>query len=85
MEWVADIGKFYHLNHLRLDVMEQPEAFAQKDHDLREAVKKMDEKREAQLKEKELHTAKKKTLQSLKEHWQGAYGLRGLPRSPHGQ
>lgn len=82
MEWVADIGKFYHLNHLRLDVMEQPEAFAQKDRDLREAVKKMDEKREAQLKEKELHTAKKKTLQSLKEHWQGLTVFVDYPEVP---
>lgn len=82
MEWVADIGELYHLNHLRLDVMDQPESFAQKDRDLREAVKKMEEKRETQLEEKELHTAKKKTLQSLKEHWQGLTVFVDYPEVP---
>ncbi len=71
LEWVADIGELYHLNHLRLDVLDQPEVFAQKDLILREAIAKMNDKCDAQLKEENIPVPKEKTLKSLKEHWPG--------------
>ena len=82
MEWVRDIGELYHLNHLRLAVLSKPEVFAQKDRDLRKAVKKMDEKRENQLQGKDLHPVKKKTLKSLKQHWQGLTIFVDYPEVP---
>lgn len=69
-EWVEDIGELYHLNHLRLEVLDQPE-FAQKDLLLRDAIDKMNDKCDAQLKEENIPEPKEKTLKSLKEHWPG--------------
>lgn len=71
MEWVDDIGNLYHLNTLRLQALDQPEAFAERDHDLRDALDQMAHKRDSQLKEKAIGSACKKALESLKNHWEG--------------
>jgi len=70
-KWVDDIGNLYHLNTLRLKVLDQPEAFAERDRDLRDALEQMAQKRDSQLKEKGIGSACKKVLESLKNHWKG--------------
>jgi len=82
MAWVEDIGELYHLNHGRLEVLDQPKPFSQKDSKLRDAIENMERKRDDQLKEKNLHPAKKKVLQSLKEHWKGLIVFVDHPEVP---
>ena len=45
--------------------------FAQRDHDLRDAVDQMAQNRDSQLEEKGIGAACKKVLLSLKDHWEG--------------
>ena len=71
MAWVQEIGHLYYLNTLRLEVLDQPEAFEERDRDLRDAVERMAHKRDLELKEKGIHSACKKLLGSLKNHWEG--------------
>ncbi len=85
MQWVDDIGSLYHLNTLRLQVVDQPEAFAERDHNLRDAVDQMTDKRDSQLEEKEIAHPCKKVLKSLKNHWKGLTVFVDHPEVPHGQ
>jgi transposase len=71
MQWVDDIGNLYHLNKLRLHALDQPEDFVKRDHDLRDAVEQMAQKRDSQLEDKGIGSACKKVLESLKNHWKG--------------
>ena len=71
IKWVDDIGSLYHLNTLRLEALDQPEAFAERDHDLRCAVDDMANNRDSQLEEKGIASPCKKVLESLKNHWKG--------------
>jgi transposase len=82
IEWVDDIGNLYHLNHLRLQVLDQPEAFAQRDHDLRDAVDQMANNRDSQLEKKGIGAACKKVLLSLKTHWEGLTVFLDHPEVP---
>lgn len=69
--WVEAIGELYHLNDLRLEALEAPERFAEQDRQLRAALGKMEEKREAELSQEALHPARRAVLRSLREHWKG--------------
>jgi transposase len=69
--WIEGIGKLYKLNDERLEVRNDPEAFARRDQILREAVEHMAQERERELSEEGLHAAKKKVLTSMKNHWEG--------------
>jgi len=71
MQWVASIGKLYHLNNSRLEVVEQPEKFAERDEKLRRAVDEMAEKMQTQRRDETTHYACKKVLDSLDNHWSG--------------
>ena len=82
MQWVDDIGNLYHLNTLRLEALDQPEAFAERDHDLRDAVDQMANKRDSQLEEKEIAHPCKKVLESLKNHWKGLTVFVDYPEVP---
>jgi transposase len=80
--WVDAIGELYHLNHLRLEALEAPERFAEQDRQLRAAVQKMEEKREAELSQEALHPARRSVLRSLREHWQGLTVFLDHPEVP---
>lgn len=71
LAWVQDIGQLYHLNRLRLEVLQQPQSFAERDRQLRGALELLAQKREAELQEPSLHPARQKVLQSLQRHWPG--------------
>jgi len=71
MAWVDSIGEIFHLNNQRVQhEMDSPE-FAQADQSLREALNTMKQQFESELTDVDLHPAKAKRLNSLKEHWEG--------------
>jgi transposase len=69
--WVARIGQLYKLNDERLEAKEKGQGYAKKDQELREAVEAMRQQMEEELADEKLHPAKRKVLQSMKEHWEG--------------
>ena len=69
--WVQRIGALYHLNGRRLELREDSEGFEQRDRDLRAATDAMAAQAEQELKEPQLHPARRKALESLGEHWTG--------------
>lgn len=71
LEWVEAIGNLYHLNALRLESLDEPEAFAKKDQDLRTAIVQMVRQYKAELNSVDMHPACRKVLESLKNHWEG--------------
>lgn len=71
MQWVDDISTLYHLNNLRLEVLDQPDEFAKRDIKLRYAIDQMAQKRDLELEDKKTHPARKKVLESLNNHWEG--------------
>lgn len=71
LEWLIDIRELYHLNRQRLQCRQNSVAFAAQNDKLRDAVTAMATKRDEQLDRKDLHPACRKTLESLREHWQG--------------
>lgn len=71
LEWVARISELYRLNQTRLEVLEDPDSFPVAQAQLVEAVDKMAEEREEQLSDPTLHSACRKVLKSLREHWPG--------------
>ncbi len=82
MQWLYDIGNLYHLNTLRLEVLDQPQAFAERDYDLRDAVDQMANKRDSQPEEKDIASPCKKVLESLKNHWGGLTVFVDYPEVP---
>jgi transposase len=81
-EWVKDIANLYHLNSLRLAVLDQPKVFAQRDQRLRNAVKQISQKWESQLNEKAIPRVRLKVLESLKNHWDGLIVFLDHPEVP---
>ena len=69
--WVESIGRLFDLNAKRLSVRDQPESFAASDHELREVLDQLAQKREEQLADSNLHPAQRKPLESLRKHWDG--------------
>jgi len=69
--WVERIGLLYQHNEARLEVREEPQAFAAKDAVLRQHVEGMAEQRRQELADPGIHPARQKVLTSLQEHWEG--------------
>lgn len=71
-KWVERINDLFAVNDERVALLSEPEAFAGKDAEVREAVAAMAEAREADLASPSLHHAPRKALESLRNHWTGA-------------
>jgi len=76
--WVDDIRELYRLNAARLEVwdpsvpmQQQPAAFVEHHLNLKSHLRQMHARDEAHLHESELHRAKHKVLDSLRNHWDG--------------
>jgi transposase len=69
--WVARIRALYQLNDKRVEVIDQPEAFAGADQQVRQQVATMAEQAQAELAEPHLHPAKRHVLESMGNHWTG--------------
>jgi transposase len=69
--WLDRIRELYQLNDKRVEVIDQPKAFAQADQRVREQVAKMEQQAKAELAEPKLHPARKHVLESMGNHWTG--------------
>jgi transposase len=69
--WVGQIGALYHLNDERLKVRHDAAAFAVADGALRAAVTTFRGRGQSELREANLHPARRKVLESLGDHWTG--------------
>jgi transposase len=88
-DWVEAIGELYHLNAERLMVWnrelplaEQSEAFHARQQLLADGLTAMAAKREGALADPALHSAQKKVLSSLKNHWSGLTVFLDHPQTP---
>ena len=87
--WVEAIGELYYLNAERLAVWnqelpltEQSEAFLSRHRLLADGLTAMATKREGALADPDLHSAQKKVLSSLKNHWSGLTVFLDHPQTP---
>jgi transposase len=71
LAWLEGIGKLYALNDARLQVLQDPPAFASADTALRGAVTALAAQGEAELADGHVHPARRKVLESLGDHWTG--------------
>jgi transposase len=71
LEWVNRIGELYKRNKARLEVKDDPVAFATRDQEVRAWVRELAKNRDEELAKKDLHPARRKVLESLSEHWSG--------------
>jgi len=85
--WVERIAELYHLNAQRLDqwdetrvLEDQSPAFEKQQHRLEEAVAQMKVDCDRTLEKDGLHSAQRKVLESLNNHW---LGLTVFIKSPH--
>jgi len=70
-EWVELIGNLYHLNHQRLDLIDADEPVDEAQRRLERAVEQMKSRCDRELKDDDLHSARRKVLDSLDRHWPG--------------
>jgi transposase len=71
LEWVERIGTLYACNDRRLGAPRATPRFAACDQEVRRCVAAMDQQREQELAQAELHPARRKVLESLRHHWGG--------------
>jgi transposase len=71
LAWVARIGQLYQANDARLEVLDQPEAFAAKDGQLRQYVATLAAQASVELADPHIHPARQAVLSSLQGHWAG--------------
>ena len=71
LEWVERIGTLYDCNDRRLEAPRATPQFAACDQEVRREVAAMAPQREHELAQPELHPARRKVLESLREHWPG--------------
>jgi transposase len=71
LEWVERIGTLYECNDRRLESPRATPQFAACDQEVRRCVTAMDQQREQELAQAQLHPARCKVLESLRHHWSG--------------
>jgi transposase len=81
-EWVDTINEIFHLNDLRLEVLGDPVAFAPRDAALRQALEAMARRREEELGQADLLPARRRALESLRNHWPGLMVFVDHPEIP---
>ena len=69
--WVSRIGHLYHLNDQRLEALDNPEQFSERQLKLERQVEKMASQKDQELKRPKLPVRAKKVLESLTNHWEG--------------
>ncbi|MFQ5592242.1 MAG: IS66 family transposase [Phycisphaerae bacterium] len=81
-EWIDSIRELYGLNKQRLLAAPESDVYESAQEALCEALDGMEAKRDLQLAEPNLHPARRKTLESLKNHWSGLTVFRDHPEVP---
>jgi transposase len=69
--WIDRIGGLYECNDRRLEAPRATPLFAARDQEVRWCVMEMEQQREQELVQPELHPARRKVLESLRQHWPG--------------
>jgi len=69
--WVNRIGMIFHLNNLRLEHKEKTKGFEEVNINLKKALAEMEKQCDKELTRKRLANVCRKTLESLKNHWEG--------------
>ena len=69
--WIEHIGGLYACNDQRLEASRPSPLFTTRDQELRRCVAALEQQREAELTHAELHPARRRVLESLREHWAG--------------
>ena len=82
IEWLERIRVLYALNRERLRHASESDAFAAAAAELRDQVERMRRQCETELAEPKLRGPIRKTLESLRQHWQGLTRFQGDPRIP---
>jgi transposase len=82
LEWLGRIRVLYQLNDRRLAVEQGSPAFLEADEGLRQALAEMAKQMETKLARADLATPCRKTLESLREHWEGLTRFADDPRIP---
>ena len=82
LEWRARIGEIYHINKQRIEYKPDTIEFQEKDQELREALGKIKEQYELELKSKKLNVGCQKALTSMKNHWDGLLVFVDHPHIP---
>lgn len=80
--WIARINELFRLNKERLKVLSKPREFHIADQALHNALSSMKEAWSHELKDNALHPAKKRALNSLREHWNGLTLFKDHPQIP---
>jgi transposase len=80
--WVAEIGTLYHLNGARLKVRRDTAAFAAADSALRAAVTSFGGRGEEQLRDPDVHPARRAVLEGLGDHGSGLTVFVAHPEVP---
>lgn len=70
--WVGLINDLFAQNVKRVEMSPNSEAFDREDQALRSAVASMAQTRDSELAQTTLHSAQRKALESLRNHWEGA-------------
>lgn len=82
LEWLRRIRVLYRCNDQRLAAGKDAAAFGEAERSPRQAVAEMNARREAELARANLATPCRKTLESLREHWEGLTRFVDDPRIP---
>jgi transposase len=82
LEWVERIGALYDCNDRRLEAPRATPQFAACDQEVRREVAAMAQQREHELAQPELHPARRRVLESLREHWSGLIVFVDHPEVP---
>ena len=80
--WVTRIGQLYKHNDERLEAKGKGQNSDEKNRKLKEAVAAMSKQWEEELSDESLHTAKRKVLRSMQEHWKGLTVFVDTPEVP---
>lgn len=71
LSWVDDIAKLYHINNQRIQYKGKSKVFNQHQKKLQNAIQKMKERIDKEIKDEMLIPSAKKLLISLNNHWSG--------------
>ena len=81
---MSRIGRLYHLNDQRLEVLDEPEQFSTQQLQLEHQIEQMATRRDKELNRPKLRVRAKKVLESLQNHWEGLTRFVTTPRHPYG-
>jgi len=80
--WVARINELFHINNQRVDAAARSPSFLKHDQKLRQALVAMENIRDRELSDPQLHPVQKQVLACLHRHWEGLIRFVDHPEIP---